>query len=309
MKRDNEGRIILDNFYKQDKYIEGRKDKIWLSDGKDLYLFKTGAINYEVYAELISSELAKQAGLEAATYDLAIYKGETGVVTKSFLKKGDLIVSGADILKDGEKLAKINNIDIPMGYNALDCIISSLNLRYSFINIEEIVTSLIKLWCFDILISESDRNSTNWGIISNREGIKIAPVYDSSTMAFLNNDISTYMNRMYSYDTLIRLLDAIKISMSYKKELENKSILEQFSMLCQENLVFVENIMDSLLQIDVDLAIKNIEERHNSNKSGDKIFEIPPAIGIWISKIIEFRKKDLLGIMNHEKSKIEKQKR
>lgn len=30
MKRDNEGRIILDNFKKIDDYVEGRKRKQWL---------------------------------------------------------------------------------------------------------------------------------------------------------------------------------------------------------------------------------------------------------------------------------------
>ena len=72
MKRDNEGRIILDDLKIVNNYVEGRKPKIWLSDGKNLYLFKTHAINYENYAELIASELAKQCGLNTASYDLAI---------------------------------------------------------------------------------------------------------------------------------------------------------------------------------------------------------------------------------------------
>ena len=67
MIRDNEGRIILDNLKEVDYYTEGRKPKIWLSDGQNLYLFKMHAMNYENYAELIASELAKQCGLETAT--------------------------------------------------------------------------------------------------------------------------------------------------------------------------------------------------------------------------------------------------
>ena len=60
----------------------------------------------------------------------------------------------------------------------------------------------------------------------------------------------------------------------------------------------VENVMPKLLQIDVEQAIKNIEKRHSTNKLGDKEFEIPALIGIWVNKIVELRKKDMLNILN-----------
>ena len=98
MKRDNEGRIILDNFKKIDDYVEGRKRKQWListEEGNETkYLFKYDSINYELYSELIASELAKQIGLEAANYDLATLNGINGLLTQSFLRQGDILVSG-----------------------------------------------------------------------------------------------------------------------------------------------------------------------------------------------------------------------
>ena len=297
MQRDNEGRIILDNLKIVDNYTEGRKPKIWLSDGQNLFLFKINAMNYENYAELIASELAQQCGLETAHYDLAIYKGKTGIVTPNFLKPNDIIISGEEILNDGTKIARQNNFKITLD-NSLESIVIALNLRYGFTNIDEIINSLISMWCFDLLISESDRNMRNWSIISNKEGIKLAPIYDCSTMAFLNNDISSYMNRLYSYNTLLSMLDSLKLSMHYRKGSSDETLFTEFETLCRQNLAFVENVMPKLLQIDVEQAIKNIEKRHSTNKLGDKEFEIPALIGIWVNKIVELRKKDMLNILN-----------
>ena len=297
MIRDNEGRLILDNLKVVENYIEGRKPKVWLSDGKKLYLFKMHAMNYENYAELIASELAKQCGFQTATYDLAIYKGQTGIVTPNFLNPYDIIISGEEILNDANKIAKRNNLEINLN-NSLDSIVIALNLRYSFTNTNEIIESLICMWCFDILISESDRNVNNWSIISNKSGIKLAPIYDCSTMAFLNNDISSYVNRLYSYNTILNMLDSLKLSMHYRKDLENSSIFTQFEALCRENIEFVKPIIEKLIKTNVGDAIKSIEERHNKDKIGDKPFEIPAIVGIWTEKIIELRKKDMLNILN-----------
>lgn len=171
MKRDNEGRIILDNFKKIDDYVEGRKRKQWListEEGNETkYLFKYDSINYELYSELIASELAKQIGLEAANYDLATLNGINGLLTQSFLRQGDILVSGREVLADGAKIAKVNNLGTTIGLNSLDSIVTSLSLRYNFTNINEIITDLLKMWCLDLLILESDRNETNWSIISD----------------------------------------------------------------------------------------------------------------------------------------------
>ena len=306
MIRDNEGRIILDNLKEVDYYTEGRKPKIWLSDGQNLYLFKMHAMNYENYAELIASELAKQCGLETATYDLAIYKGKTGIVTPSFLKENDIIISGEEILSDGTKIAKRNNLGITLT-NSLDSIVIALNLRYSFTNIDEIVYSLLCMWCFDFLISESDRNVNNWSIISNKNGIKLAPIYDCSTMAFLNNDISSYMNRLYSYNSILNMLDSLKITLHYCKELTDAPLLVGFEELCKQDFIYEKPIIEKLMNMNVGEAIKSIEERHNKNKLGDKVFEIPALVGIWVEKVIELRKKDMMNTLNkviNEKKKL-----
>ncbi len=308
MKRDENGCLILDELKVVNNFLEGRKPKLWLTDGENLFLFKMGATNYENYAELIASEIAKQCGIETALYDLAIYKGVIGVVTPNFLKQNDVIISGEEVLNDGAKIARRNNINVKIE-NTLDSIVTSLNLRYAFTNIDEVIYSLICIWCFDILISESDRNKNNWSIISNNLGIKLAPIYDCSTMAFLNNDISSYITRIHSYSTLLNLLDSLKLSLHYRLDLKDSTILEEFAALCQENIEYVEKIMKKIMEVDVQKAIVSIEKRHNIGKQGIEEFKIPSIVSFWVEKLIELRKKDMLNIFIQEKEKINIKKR
>ena len=282
MKRDENGCLILDELKVVNNFLEGRKPKLWLTDGENLFLFKMGATNYENYAELIASEIAKQCGIETALYDLAIYKGVIGVVTPNFLKQNDVIISGEEVLNDGAKIARRNNINVKIE-NTLDSIVTSLNLRYAFTN--------------------------NRSIISNNLGIKLAPIYDCSTMAFLNNDISSYITRIHSYSTLLNLLDSLKLSLHYRLDLKDSTILEEFAALCQENIEYVEKIMKKIMEVDVQKAIVSIEKRHNIGKQGIEEFKIPSIVSFWVEKLIELRKKDMLNIFIQEKEKINIKKR
>ncbi|MBR4619189.1 MAG: hypothetical protein IKO49_07785 [Bacilli bacterium] len=45
-------------------------------------IFKYGAINYEIYAELIAEEIGCQMGIDMAHYNVAKYDGIIGVLTQ-----------------------------------------------------------------------------------------------------------------------------------------------------------------------------------------------------------------------------------
>ena len=49
-----------------------------IKDGK-IYIYKYGAINNEIYAELIAEQLGLQIGINMAHYELASYKDTIGV--------------------------------------------------------------------------------------------------------------------------------------------------------------------------------------------------------------------------------------
>ena len=126
--KDELGRIVLDNYLPLNHYTTGRKEKMWLIKDGQKYLFKTGATNYEILAELIAEKLAKQCGFPTAEYRFAIYKGKTGVVTPSFLKKGEIIITGDEYITHAKEIAKQNNINLDFKGNTVENILNACAL-------------------------------------------------------------------------------------------------------------------------------------------------------------------------------------
>ena len=93
MKKIDESYTILDG------QLRGRKPKFKVVKDGQVYIFKYGAINNEIYAELIAEQLGLQVGINMAHYELASYGNTIGLLTPSFLKPGQLIIS-SDYLKE-----------------------------------------------------------------------------------------------------------------------------------------------------------------------------------------------------------------
>lgn len=295
MKRDNLGRVILDDFTPLNNNTIGRKEKIWLKkDGKN-FLFKCGASNYENYAEIIAAELAHQCGFETAEYELATYKGKSGVVTPSFLKFGEIIISGKKYLSNAKDIAIENNINLSFDENNLENIMNAFAFHDPNSDISELLLSLIKIFCFDIVIMESDRNKTNWSIIRTKSGsIKMAPIYDCSTMARMNTDISSLINNLTSQNQIYNITDSIKYDLKINKN-STDNYFTEFEKLCIMFPEQVSAVMDGINNIDTDLAIDKIEQ-HINNDLVEKNFEIPFEVKYWLKKSIMARKADIQKI-------------
>ena len=289
IKRDEKGRYILDSFEATNNYIIGRKEKKWLRYKNHEYLFKSETINYEMYAELIASELASQCSLPVAKYDLAIYNGKIGVVTPSFLRHGEIINSGRQYLEDAKEIAIQNNLDISFSINSIDNILMALSIKENLnsIDFEVMLMRLIELWCFDLAILESDRNSTNWGIIKSYAGIKLSPIYDCSNMAKLNTNINDSINNLYFSSQLAALVDSIGYSLKYDNDINGNFYID-FEKVCESYTDVVEDILYRLERMDIDKAIKDIEDRTNSEME-NPTFEVPSIVGIWLNKLIKDR--------------------
>lgn len=75
-----------------------RKNKFWFNNHKMMYK-DIYPETYEDYAELIGYEFAKLLGMNCASYDLAIYNGNFGVITKSIVNEDrETMVSGSEII-------------------------------------------------------------------------------------------------------------------------------------------------------------------------------------------------------------------
>ena len=298
MKRDTLGRIILDDYELMDYNIIGRKEKQWLSKNNQKYLFKTNAINYEIYAEMIAAELAKQCGFETASYDLAIYQGKTGIVTPSFLNFGDIIINGENYLEGAKEIAAQNNIILDFKENSIENILNAVALQDPNSDIFSILKSLFQMFCFDLLILESDRNKTNWSMIRDINGnLRVAPIYDCSTMARLNTDVESLVKRIYSIDQIYNITDKINFSLKLTNN-GSDNYFEEFSKLCEMYPKDVKDIIEQIKKLDIDKAFSDIETRVNKDLN-DKNFEIPIWIKIWCNKAIGTRQKELINLYNN----------
>ena len=252
---------------------------------------------------MIASELAQQCNMQSAKYDLAIYNGKLGVVTPNFLKKGEIINSGKKYLEDAADIAKQNNLNISFAVNSIDNILMAISIKESIGSdlLEVFLLRLIELWCFDLAIMESDRNSTNWGIIKTYDNVKLSPVYDCSNMAKLNTNINDNIMYLRSENHLANIVDSIGYSLKYDNESKTNFYID-FEKLCISYPDIVDDILHRLNSMSVDKAISDIEKRINKDLTKPN-FEIPSVVGIWLNKLIKYRLTSMNCIYNNVTNK------
>ena len=93
---------IQNGFIQKDEIENtGARNKFWFNNYG--YLFKEiFEDSYEDFAELLSFEIAKELDIECASYDLAIYNGKNGVITKNFVNEeiGEELISGTEVINE-----------------------------------------------------------------------------------------------------------------------------------------------------------------------------------------------------------------
>ena len=298
--RNEEGYIDLDKVLTKDTnvqrevrgYTERQKDWIELSDTKILVKTNTEGFENDSWSEMISTELAKQAGIECAEYDLVGYKNEKGIISKNICKQGEELITVNELVGTGP-----TNDEYP----------DSTDIYYIFDNLEErlredgveeedidkCMLSLRKQLLFDIYVMETDRHTENISFVlgtdeNGKRTAKLSPMYDTEKSLVLY-DNPEYMKKIYS-DMLkvseVTNMQEPKICVIPEKEEVDSSIplsnfmaflqsnvaaydystdseriwKETLNFLCEDDraLDYVENV---LTKLDIDKAIDKVEER------------------------------------------------
>ena len=217
----------------------------------DTYYFKE-APNRELVMELISKSIAFILGIPYLDESIAILNDKYGLLSKSYLKDGDKSYNLQSLMQnyfyenndeeellDYKKLASLNN---------LEDIWFALEDRYEDNDIvKKLMEGITNIFMFDLLLKESDRTLKNIEIIENGTEIKLAPLYDTSSIFsdtntklgideedYLKNDIdklnkfleysdNSSKERFYSY---LETLDSIGIEKIIEEtEKENNLII------------------------------------------------------------------------------------
>ena len=225
----------------------------------DIYYFKE-APNRELVMELISKSIAFILGIPYLDESIAILNDKYGLLSKSYLKVGDksynlqslmqnyFYENNEEELLDYKKLASLNN---------LEDIWFALEDRYEDNDIvKKLMEGITNIFMFDLLLRESDRTLKNIEIIENDTDIKLAPLYDTSSIFsdtntklgideedYLKNDIdklnkfleysdNSSKERFYSY---LETLDSIGI----------EKIIEETEK--ENNLIISNDLKDELI--------------------------------------------------------------
>lgn len=321
--RNEEGYIVIDSIeskVEQKEEIKGRRNKKWfIFDDSNILFKETNENTYEEYAEMLATEIFRQVGFETADYDLAILHGKKGVISRDFLKKGELIISGKTILKNYGEILNENLLNEPINstYNTLIDIENALKIYTS--DIKKTMKQLDLLFSIDCIMSQSDRHWRNWSIILSQinSSMRLAPQYDSSAICrfqLSKSNIAKYLRivkrskyeaqkRMIEYDMYSAGFDKTYL-LRYDREKDNLAGVQLLEEAYSKEKSRFEYIIRMLpKKIDLDLAVETVEKRINS--------EIPKECKEWFCKVIEFNLQEInkvvalninsRGGVNHER--------
>lgn len=208
------------NNYFIERESEGINTLFWLKDNDKKFLFKrVDAFDLNKWGDLIVMELAKEVGIDCAIYRPAVFNGETGFITESFLKNNEKLINAKELMdleiknnfsdKITNKIKKLCSQsnsrwrpDIYMSLNNyVDMIeIIDSNIFLSDLEKEKIKISLKRLLCFDLITLQSDRHPENYGIIKKDNGYEFSPLYDNDASFCLGSKNILKKIEKYIYD-------------------------------------------------------------------------------------------------------------
>ncbi|MFY0574557.1 hypothetical protein ACN28S_09530 [Cystobacter fuscus] len=169
----------------EDRYDEqlGSKPKFWFD--KKTRLFKRGREN-EDWSERVAAVLAGHLGLPHAEVELASCDGQPGIISRSFLQKGDRLVHGNELLFELDTSYPMAG-RFHISQHTVEAVATAFErfhveiwsecpegLPQSFDGMDLFLGYLL----FDAWIGNSDRHHENWAVVQRGEKRLLSPTYD-----------------------------------------------------------------------------------------------------------------------------------
>ena len=166
----------------------GTKEKIWIKRGAEDWLLKFGRSGTgENWAEKAACELARVLGIPCAHYELAIFDGRPGVVSRSIVPHGARLVLGNELLarfSPGYDAAlrysqRRHTVSLAIEYIRRSQAGPPPDWRHPEIDARGVFLGYLLL---DALIGNTDRHHENWGMLAQSSNdIRIAPTFDHAS--------------------------------------------------------------------------------------------------------------------------------
>jgi len=173
----------LSKYKKNNKIYTGAEEKIGITiDGED-YLVKfrkkgeNGEINNHL-SEYIGSSVFALLGEDVQETILATYQGRMVCVCKDFIIEGETFTPfngvGESSLERDKNLYRYTYAEI----------IDMLNENTKLTSVKQNVDKFWNMFIIDALLGNFDRHGANWGFIKDKNGYRLAPIFDNGSCLF-----------------------------------------------------------------------------------------------------------------------------
>ena len=227
--------------------------------------------------ELISKSIAFILGIPYLDESIAILNDKYGLLSKSYLKDGDKSYNLQSLMQnyfyenndeeellDYKKLASLNN---------LEDIWFALEDRYEDNDIvKRLMNGITNIFMFDLLLKESDRTLKNIEIIENDNEVRLAPLYDTSSIF---SDTNTKLG-IDEDDYLQNDIEKLNKFLEYS----DNSLKEKFY-----------SYLETLDSIGIEKIIEETEKEYNIMISNDLKDELITNFNERISMFKEYEKR------------------
>lgn len=253
--------------------------------------------NGGIYAELLVEELAKQAGLTCAEYDLVKIKGEYGVLSKTILQseRDDLhtvqsMIGDTTYYEEYPDISDYIEVEQKL-YKALK------EEEIEKENIKKIIKDFRKQNAFFLMVCSVDKYAENISLINyinpetKQKKVRLAPIYDSECSLMLDMDFETLEEigkNGIVFEKAVDMLDP-KIAVlegDYASPWKNT-----LDVLCEDDEIF-DFIMDCYDNLDIKEAIRSVEKKIKA--------PIPNNVKKIATYAFKFRKKEMEKILYPE---------
>lgn len=267
----------------------GTKSKFWFRDDADgkLKLFKIGrAGTGENWVEVVVSHICELLDIPHAKYEFAIWDGQLGTISESFVPENGRLIHGNELLAKIDKNYPINEYKVrDYSLRTVSIIMkhasASLPLGYSNEMCNSCFDLFISYIMLDCLISNGDRHHENWGFIVYESKVYLAPTYDHASglgcresdeiktkrlqTKDQNYQVKNFVKRartpFFNKDKMLTTLEAFEFCANYDKSIA-LYWLNKLEVLDLENVRNVfDKIPSSLIsETSIKFAMKVLEE-------------------------------------------------
>lgn len=250
--------------------------------------------NAQIYAELIVEELAKQAGFDAAYYDLIKINGKAGVLSKKMLQKEEVdLITLYSLIGDTqineEYPDKSDYIEVEEKlYNVLKE--EGMNKK----DIMKIIKEYRKQTAFFIMVSSLDRHAENVSFLSyinhetNKKELRLSPIYDNESSLMLDIDLETLEKRVKDGLGLQKDVDALEPKIAVLDGEYESPWKDTLELLCDDEEVY-DFIMDCCDNLNIEKAIEQVGRKIKA--------PVPEIVKTTATYVFQFRKNAIKEII------------